>query len=292
MPASLDFTIADISLVIDWPAMTAPPAVPEAYRPFEGRGAEPLLLAVDVGRGPAPVRAKVFESPPIWTLYRGHGELQFRMFETYPDLRRTLLLSEEGGRSRLLLQGTSCDPFVGPALELLMITQLAGGDGVVMHACGIDAGGMGIVFAGESGAGKSTLSRLWASHGQVEILSDDRVVVRRRNGRFVLYGTPWHGDACFAAPGGVPLAGIFFIRHGAGHSATSMRKAAAVMEMLKCSFPPYWDAGGMGAALALFEALASAVPCAELAFAPDLGVVDFMLASLQSDDGAPGEKRL
>jgi hypothetical protein len=47
--------------------------------------------------------------------------------------------------------------------------------------------------------------------------------------------------------------------------------------MLKCSFPPLWDAGGMAAALGLFHGMATAVPCAELAFVPDSSAIDFVI---------------
>ena len=50
--------------------------------------------------------------------------------------------------------------------------------------------------------------------------------------------------------------------------------AGAVRNMLKCSFPPLWDAGGMAAALELFHRVAISVPCAELAFVPDSSVID------------------
>jgi hypothetical protein len=158
-----------------------------------------------------------------------------------------------------------------------MITHLARRDGVILHGCGISSDGRGVVFAGESGAGKSTLSRLWAQKEGIEILSDDRVIVRRQNGSFRLYGTPWHGDEAFAAPGGVDLSRIYFIRHGQGNHIRKLSPAGAVREMLKCSFPPLWDAGGMAAALELFHTVAVSVPCAELAFVPDSSVVDFVM---------------
>jgi type II secretory pathway predicted ATPase ExeA len=99
----------------------------------------------------------------------------FHLFDSYPELRRTLFIPDEGGRARLVFHATDHNPFVGPALELLVITHLARRDGVILHGCGISTGGRGVVFAGESGAGKSTLARLWAQQAGIEILSDDRI---------------------------------------------------------------------------------------------------------------------
>jgi hypothetical protein len=75
----------------------------------------------------------------------------------------------------------------------------------------------------------------------------------------------------------VELSRIFFIRHGHGNAIRKLSPAGAVREMLKCSFPPLWDAGGMAAALGLFHGMATAVPCDELAFVPESSAIDFVM---------------
>jgi hypothetical protein len=266
-------TIADVSITIDAGRLD----LPAAYQPFASSNHQDIRLALLNGTNDHTIGVKAFDSPPIWSLYRSSEGSFFRIYESYPDLRRTLFIPNENGSARLSFQAPDHNPFVGPALELLMITHLARRDGVILHGCGISSDGRGVVFAGESGAGKSTLSRLWAQKDGIEILSDDRVIVRRQHGSFYLYGTPWHGDEAFAAPGGVELSRIFFIRHGQANDIRKLSAAGAVREMLKCSFPPLWDAGGMAAALDLFHGVATAVPCAELAFVPDSSSIDFVM---------------
>jgi hypothetical protein len=277
MPNTISVTIADLCLTLGWEHPFRSVDLPPAYRPFSAPGGSDIRLELAVADDPPAAGPAIFESAPIWCLYRVPGGALFHLFDSYPELRRSLLIPDEGGRARLAFLSADRNPFVGPALELLVITHLARRDGVILHGCGISIDGRGIVFAGESGAGKSTLSRLWAQQAGIEILSDDRVVVRRRNGSFYLYGTPWHGDAAFAAPGGVELSRIFFIRHGQGNEVRKLSAAGAVCEMLKCSFPPLWDAGGMAAALELFHGVATSVPCAELAFVPDSSVIDVVM---------------
>jgi hypothetical protein len=266
-------TIADVSIAIGAGRLD----LPAAYRPFSSSHHPDIRLDLVTGTNAPNIGVKVFDSPPIWSLVRSSEGSCFRIYESYPDLRRTLLIPDDGGSAQLIFQGGDRDPFAGPALELLMITHLALGRGAILHGCGISIDGRGVVFAGESGAGKSTLSRLWAQQAGIEILSDDRVIVRRQNRSFYLYGTPWHGEAAFAAPGGVPLSQIFFIRHGPGNEARKLSGAGAVREMLKCSFPPLWDAGGMAAALELFHGMATSVPCSELTFLPDSSVIDVVM---------------
>ena len=174
-------TIADVSITIDAGRLD----LPAAYLPFASSNHQDIRLALLTGTNDHNSGVKAFDSPPIWSLYRSSEGSFFRIYDSYPDLRRTLFIPNEGGSARLSFQAPDHDPFVGPALELLMITHLARRDGVILHGCGISSDGRGVVFAGESGAGKSTLSRLWARKEGIEILSDDRVIVRRQQ-RFLL----------------------------------------------------------------------------------------------------------
>ncbi|HYM76014.1 MAG TPA: hypothetical protein VE377_08555 [Candidatus Dormibacteraeota bacterium] len=51
---------------------------------------------------------------------------------------------------------------------------------IELHGAGIvRADGIGNLFVGHSGAGKSTTTRLWTEREDVEVLSDDRIIVRR-----------------------------------------------------------------------------------------------------------------
>ena len=302
MPKQVSLDIAGLSVALNGDALIGSFKLPAAYQPFihrcekemtenAARFADPggggraglsekgeIELQLTAAAEPPQARTVVFENVPIWSLYRVRGGLSFRIFESYHDLKRTLFIPDSGGGAHLAFQAANQDPFTGPAFELLMSTQLSRRGGAVLHGCGVSIDGRGFVFAGESGAGKSTLARLWGRREGIEILSDDRVVVRRQNGSFYLYGTPWHGDEIFAAPGGVELSRIFFIRHGPSNDIRKLSAAGAVREMLKCSFPPLWDAGGMAAALELFHSMATEVPCAELDFVPDRTVLDFVLA--------------
>jgi hypothetical protein len=277
MAKQISFTIADLPLTLQWRLPVGDVNLPPAYAPFLSQDRGDIHLDLSIGEGAYADGELAFDSSPIWRLSRLKDGSLFRFFDGYSDLKRSLFVPSEGGNSRLAFLAGNRDPFVGPAIELLMIAQLARRRGVILHGCGVAVAGCGMVLAGESGAGKSTLSRLWAKRKGVEVLSDDRVIVRRQNGSFLLYGTPWHGDEAFAARGGVPLERIFFIRHGQRNAARKISAAGAVREMLKCSFPPLWDAAGMAAALELFHDMAGSVPCDELTFVPDQSAIDFIL---------------
>jgi hypothetical protein len=279
---ALNIRIADIGISIegygDWD--TAP-----AYRPFVASGDPDISLRLHQ-EIPATVGGdKVFDCPPIWALYRQNGSLVFKIFDALPGLRRTLILPPQFQRAKLCFADRSArfvDPFFGPTLELLVLNYLAKGRGVILHGCGMARKGKGVLFVGESGAGKSTLARVWDREKDVEILSDDRTIVRKRGSKFWMYGTPWHGDGAFGSPEGVRLQAVFFLRHGRENSVDQMKGSAAVSQLVTSSFPPYWDPRGMEFVLELLIEMTGEVPCQELSFKPDRGVIEFVDGLVES----------
>jgi hypothetical protein len=274
MPERVTVTIADLSIAIQSQVETWAVNLSPAYRPFQKQAGREVRLDLSTMEPPAEAQSLLFETPPIWSLYRRRKGVVFHLFDSYPDLRRRLYIPNEGADARLVFLSRNRDPFIGPTIELLAITYLARCRGAILHGCGISIDGRGIMFAGESGAGKSTLSRIWAPEKGVELLSDDRLIVRRQHGGLRLYGTPWHGDETCAAFGGVKLNRIFFLRHGRNNQVRELTAGRAVAAMLQCSFPPLWDADGTAAALDLFDAMAAAIPCEELFFEPDVRVME------------------
>jgi energy-coupling factor transporter ATP-binding protein EcfA2 len=153
--------------------------------------------------------------------------------------------------------------------------------GAVIHAAGIEINGKGFIFAGPSGAGKSTLSRLFnAETGQdntnTVVLSDERIVTRKINGRFKAYGTPWHGEEGTTRNKCSPLSGIFFLNHGKENRAKPLQPRQALEKLLKVTSIPWYDREIMSAVLLFCEELLTRVPLFELHFTPGLEAVRFL----------------
>ena len=199
------------------------------------------------------------------------------MFQEMPGLERTLTFDLPLETADLYLKGNSTDPFHGPAIELLMMHYLAQGYGLISHACGVVWEGKGFLFVGDSGAGKSTMARLWAGEKGVEVLSDDRTIMRKKGDEFWMYGTPWHGEGKFGSPGSAKVEKIFFIGHGEENTVRDVKGVDVAARLVACSFPPYWDPEGMDFTLGFVSDLAVKVGCRELSFRPDWSVVEFLV---------------
>ncbi|NIQ37560.1 MAG: hypothetical protein GTN81_03080 [Proteobacteria bacterium] len=246
--------------------------LPLIYRPFVASGEPDITLRLHRGIPDFARGERVFDCPPMWTLYRQNGKSIVEIFHDpiFSGLERTLVLPSDD-RGDLYFTANppyDTDPFHGPTIELVMGHYLAHGRGAIIHACGFAMNGKGLLFVGQSGTGKSTLARLWDKEGGGGILSDDRIIVRDRGSQFWMYGTPWHGDAKLASPEEVKLERIFFLRHGHENSVKGIEGIDPVSRLLSCSFPTHWDPQGMRFALELFTNMTARIPCSELTFKP------------------------
>jgi hypothetical protein len=137
-----------------------------------------------------PTRTKLFDSGSVWRLYE--DDCGFRFDFSTPAMGETcyksLIVDEEFRHATLLVNDQSsvtgrrhfADPLDYPLDELLIMHRLTQEKAIELHACGIvRADGTGNLFVGHSGAGKSTTTRLWTAREDVEVLSDDRIIVRR-----------------------------------------------------------------------------------------------------------------
>jgi hypothetical protein len=245
---------------------------------------------------PTPGR-QLFDSGSAWRLYEDGATFQFdfrapffgdlpykRLFVDRRFRQATLQMSEE---SRAIFASEAV-PLEYPLDELLIMHRLTQERAIELHGVGIvGPDGASNLFVGHSGAGKSTTARLWTSLHEVEILSDDRIIVREDKVRedkvredaakIFMYGTPWHGEAHFALPQRAPLQRIFVLEHGQGNVLTRLTRSQMVAELFARSFVPFHSHEYVDSALSFLERVADTVPCYRYSFEPDQRAVERIL---------------
>ena len=165
--------------------------------------------------------------------------------------------------------------FEHPLDQLALVNYLAQGRGALLHSSGLICENRGWLFVGMSGAGKSTMAKIWQAAGG-KILGDDRIILRRRNGLLHIYGTPWPGELGISSPDNAPLKNIFFLEKSSQNVIRPLSPMEAVTRLVACSFPPLYNKKDMEFILDFFSQVIVDIPCYELGFVPEAGVIDFL----------------
>lgn len=165
------------------------------------------------------------------------------------------------------------DVFRLPLDQLFLVQHLAFRQGAIVHSTGFAFGDAGIVFPGASGAGKSTLTGLLtAAFPASHALSDERIIVRAREGGFDAWGTPWPGTARVARNERAPLRALMFLEQHAVHGIRSITPKEAVRRLFAVVACPLYDPVRSVLVLETVERLVASVPSYVLRFARDPGV--------------------
>ncbi len=166
-------------------------------------------------------------------------------------------------------------------LQVLLINYFAlKKEGIFTHAIGVkDLDGRGLLFAGKSGSGKTATARLWHKHSRAMVLNDDRIIVRKANGKFFIYGSPWHGefsDYLASRIESAPLEKLFFIHHSSKNTIKRISEKETFDLLYPALFPTFWDKECLENIVSFCQDLIRSVPCYSLGFINDKRVIRFV----------------
>ena len=144
-------------------------------------------------------------------------------------------------------------------------------DGMMLHASAVALGGKAYLFSGPSGVGKSTHTNLWRStFGQtVKVFNDDKPALRRLDGRWFAYGTPWCGKNGININMKTPLAGICFLKQSDKNEIRRLSALEAMSKVISQTIYRFRDITKMEKMLQNVEKLISEIPIYELCNKPE-----------------------
>jgi hypothetical protein len=201
------------------------------------------------------------DKKPVWAAQFDRGVKAVTIFLEEPLIRKN------NGHV------TVSNPMFYPLDQILLMYFLAQKKGGLIHAAGVDYHGKGFLFPGRSGAGKTTLSRQLASCNTIQLLSDDRIVVRKIHDTFMAFGTPWPGEGGMVINNNMPLSGIFFMVHADYNRAEEIKPQKALEMLLPVTSIPWYDPEVMDKVLLFCEDLTSTIPAYNLYCKPGVEVV-------------------
>ena len=137
--------------------------------------------------------------------------------------------------------------------------------GMMLHSSAVELDGHAYLFSGPSGMGKSTHTRLWQREFPVaRVFNDDKPVLRKLDGVWYAYGTPWCGKDGINLNMKVPLAGICFLRRGKQNSIRRLSLIEATAAVISQTNRRFASAQGLEYMTVLVDRLVNDIPIYEL----------------------------
>ena len=117
---------------------------------------------------------------------------------------------------------------------------LESGKGFVFHGSAVKYRGKAYVFTGVSGAGKSTHAALWKSvlGEKLTYINDDKPIIKKINGDFYVFGTPWKGKHELGENDFAPLGGIAEIVKSKNIKVVDLPKSETIALFLNQTLRP------------------------------------------------------
>ncbi len=232
---------------------------------------------------------KVFHRAP-WVIYETPSEYIYRMFiEGNDESLLVAIFNKDHSEGHIykgenyvkaFKKGNLTSFLCFPTDQILFARLLADRGGIILHASGIILKEKGFLFVGHSDAGKTTLVKIFRHHAR--ILNDDRMIVRKEDGRFYLYGTPWHGELPIVAPDRIPVKAIFFLNQAKDNRVERTEGLEAFKRLYGCTIKALVTGRWTEKALDICQALSREVPCYHLYFDKTEGVISTIEKGVRS----------
>ncbi len=147
--------------------------------------------------------------------------------------------------------------------------QLLSHGGLMLHASAVVMDGYAYLFSAPCGTGKSTHTDMWkqAFGEAVIMLNDDKPALKKEQGRWYAYGTPWSGKTAQNENMRIPLGGICVLTRGEQNAIEPYDGAAAIFSLLDQTVRPR-TANVREKLLELLDDLMSSVPMWRLRCTP------------------------
>lgn len=145
------------------------------------------------------------------------------------------------------------------AIHALIAEKLTAYDTLLFHGSALCMDGQAYIFTAPSGTGKSTHARLWreAFGNRVWMINDDKPLIRVRDGKATVYGSPWDGKHHLSRNASAPLKAILWLSQSAENRLKPLARADAYQVLLRQGYASK-DAAAAGRILALERKLLDA----------------------------------
>ncbi len=164
-----------------------------------------------------------------------------------------------------------------PTDQIWLAPLLADRNAVLLHSAAAILNGQGLLFVGHSEAGKSTTVTMLKNardpkgfrkpFGSVEILCDDRNIVRRWDDGWRVHGTWSHGDVADVSSASAPLCAVLFLQQDTCNEIARLTDRKEIWKRLLATLiKPMVTAEWWQKEMDVLERIVNEVPCYTMRF--------------------------
>lgn len=208
----------------------------------------------------------LYNSSENWELWEDQGG---KLIFVVPDIsppKRNIVIDPDFTNGKVIgdfirIGDNNCIQYPLHNIEIkLFINWLANYGDLMLHAAAVKVNNEGYCFLGASGAGKSTLASVLVDFPGFEILGEDNVILRYKDDRFLIYGTPWHLNSKMCSANSAPLKKIYFLDRTGFPGVSNCTHLQGVANILRTAFIPYYRPETLPNILDRLDLLANQVP--------------------------------
>ncbi len=164
----------------------------------------------------------------------------------------------------------------------LFAWAMPGKGALMLHGVLMEWQGKGIILTASSGTGKTTHARLWREYENALIINGDRVLIRKEEGQWYAFGTPWSGSSGECVNRKVSLDAVVFLNRGKINEVYPVSPIQGMEKILPRIIAPKWHEKYSLMAIDLAIKCLEEIPLYELYCRPDAESVCTLKQALQS----------
>lgn len=146
--------------------------------------------------------------------------------------------------------------------------------GFILHSSFIFWQNNGILFTAPSGTGKSTQADLWKKYEDADIYNGDRTIIRKIDGKYYGFGSPYAGSSGIYRNESAPIKAIVVIEQGPDNVIRRLHGREAFLPLFRETLMNTWNKEYMEKMTDLLMDVACQIPVYHLSCRPDQGAVN------------------
>lgn len=146
--------------------------------------------------------------------------------------------------------------------------------GFILHSSFISWQNNGILFTAPSGTGKSTQADLWKKYEDADIYNGDRTIIRKIDGKYYGFGSPYAGSSGIYRNESAPIKAIVVIEQGPDNVIRRLHGREAFLPLFRETLMNTWNKEYMEKMTDLLMDAVCQIPVYHLFCRPDQDAVN------------------